>query len=151
MHKTGSGQTRHSHCWHRDAFEKEIQSPREVLLDLGLDGHMCTPGVTLYPLGVGEIWGDNVRSPSVLALLKYPFYPLFNFDNGTNLISKSLTILTSAELLVVFTFAHIFWRYFVFVGFWPILEHRMTRPMITRWHEERRRPKPKQRTEGHDD
>ena len=52
-----------------------------------------------------------------LALLKYPFYPLFNFDNGMNLISKSLTILTSAQLLVVFTFAHIFWRYFVFAGF----------------------------------
>ena len=53
----------------------------------------------------------------VLALLKYPFYPLFNFDNGMNLISKSLTILTSGQLLVVFTFAHIFWRYFVFAGF----------------------------------
>ena len=50
-------------------------------------------------------------------VLKYPFYPLFNFDNGMNLISKSLTILTSARLLVVFAFAHIFWRYFVFVGF----------------------------------
>ena len=53
----------------------------------------------------------------MLALLKYPFYPLFNFDNGMNLISKSLTILTSARLLVVFAFAHIFWRYFVFAGF----------------------------------
>src|SRR6185503_18311990 len=68
----------------------------------------------------------------MLALLKYPFYPLFNFDNGMNLISKSLTILTSARLLVVFAFAHIFWRYFVFVGFLPILEHEMTRPTITR-------------------
>ena len=87
----------------------------------------------------------------ILALLKYPFYPLFNFDNGMNLISKSLTILTSAQLLVVFTFAHIFWRYFVFAGFWPILEHKMARPMITRWHEERQRPKPEQRIEGHDD
>jgi len=68
----------------------------------------------------------------LLALLKYPFYLLFNFDNGMNLISKSLTILTSAQLLVVFTFAHLFWRYFIFAGFWPILEHEMTRPMITR-------------------
>ena len=68
----------------------------------------------------------------MLALLKYPFYPLFILDIGMNLISKSLTILTSAQLLVVFTFAHIFWRYFVFAGFWPILEHEMTRPMITR-------------------
>ena len=63
--------------------------------------------------GVGRGVGDG----GVLALLKYPFYPLFNFDNGMNLISKSLTILTSAQLLVVFTFAHIFWRYFVFAGF----------------------------------
>ena len=53
----------------------------------------------------------------LLALLKYPFYPLFNFDNGMNLISESLTILTLAQLLVVFAFAHIFWRYFVFAGF----------------------------------
>src|SRR6185312_8423961 len=30
----------------------------------------------------------------VLALLKYPFYPLFILDNGMNLISKSLTVLT---------------------------------------------------------
>ena len=52
----------------------------------------------------------------LLALLKYPFYPMFNFDNGMNLISESLTILTLAQLLVVFTFAHIFWRYFVFAG-----------------------------------
>ena len=75
---------------------------------------------------------QGLRMGGMLALLKYPFYPLFNFDNGMNLISKSLTILTSAQLLVVFTFAHIFWRYFVFAGFWPILEHEMTRPMITR-------------------
>ena len=33
----------------------------------------------------------------MLALLKYPFYPLFNFDNGMNLISKSLTILPRAN------------------------------------------------------
>ena len=43
----------------------------------------------------------------VLALLKYPFYPLFKFDNGMNLISKSLTILTSAQLLV-FSHLHIY-------------------------------------------
>ena len=30
----------------------------------------------------------------VSALLKYPFYPLFILDNGMNLISKSLTVLT---------------------------------------------------------
>ena len=93
---------------------------------------------------------SKVSMGGMLALLKYPFYPLFNFDNGMNLISKSLTILTSGQLLVVFTFAHIFWRYFVFAGFWPILEHEMARPTITRWHEEWRRPKPEQRVEGHD-
>ena len=60
---------------------------------------------------------QGLSMEGMLALLKYPFYPLFNFDNGMNLISKSLTILTSAQLLVFFTFAHIFWRYFVFVGF----------------------------------
>ena len=67
-----------------------------------------------------------------MALLKYPFYPLFNFDNGMNLISKSLTILTSGQLLVVFTFAHIFWRNFVFADFWPIFELVMTKPVIER-------------------
>ena len=30
----------------------------------------------------------------MLMLLKYPFYPLFILDNGMNLISKSLTVLT---------------------------------------------------------
>ena len=45
---------------------KEIQSPREVLLDLGPDGHMCSPGVTLFPLGVGKIRGDNACSLGVI-------------------------------------------------------------------------------------
>ena len=68
-------------------------------------------------------WPEKGFAPRVtsygqlLALLKYPFYPLFNFNNGMNLISKSLTILTSGQLLVVFTFAQIFWRYFVFASF----------------------------------
>ena len=102
---------------------------------------------------LNDIWNGkaSIHTFQLLALLKYPFYPLFNFDNGMNLISESLTILTSAQLLVVFAFAHIFWRYFVFAGFWPILEHEMARPTITRWHEEWRRPKPEQRIEGHDD
>jgi len=42
---------------------KEIQSPGEVLLNLGPDGHMCSPGVTLFPLGVDQIRGDNMHSP----------------------------------------------------------------------------------------
>ena len=33
---------------------------------------------------------------TLLALLKYPFYPLFILDNGMNSISKSLTVLTPA-------------------------------------------------------
>ena len=32
----------------------------------------------------------------LLALLKYPFYPLFILDNGMNSISKSVTVLTPA-------------------------------------------------------
>jgi len=36
------------------------------------------------------------RPRSLLALLKYLFYPLFILDNGMNLISKSLTVLTPA-------------------------------------------------------
>ena len=38
----------------------------------------------------------NFLLASLLALLKYPFYPLFILDNGMNLISKSLTVLTPA-------------------------------------------------------
>ena len=70
----------------------------------------------LHLIAAGGPWAE-IETEEVLALLKYPFYPLFNFDNGMNLISKSLTILTLAQLLVVFAFAHIFWRYFVFAGF----------------------------------
>ena len=33
---------------------------------------------------------------AMLALLKYQFYPLFILDNGMNLISNSLTVLTPA-------------------------------------------------------
>ena len=44
---------------------------------------------------------NNIRKSwnfyhTLLALLKYPFYPLFILDNGMNLISKSLTVLTPA-------------------------------------------------------
>ena len=37
---------------------------------------------------------DPSSSRLLLALLKYTFYPLFILDNGMNLISKSLTVLT---------------------------------------------------------
>ena len=39
---------------------------------------------------------DYLQYALLLALLKYPFYPLFILDNGMNSISKSLTVLTSA-------------------------------------------------------
>ena len=83
-----------------------------------LEIEAVTPSWGVHP-PVDDVAGIAVAGvpTRVLALLKYPFYPLFNFDNGMNLISKSLTILTSAQLLVIFTFAHIFWRYFVFAGF----------------------------------
>jgi len=43
----------------------------------------------------GLTTGEKVSPKStLLALLKYPFYPLFILDNGINLISKSLTVLT---------------------------------------------------------
>ena len=37
-----------------------------------------------------------LESGRMLALLKYPFYPLFILDNGMNSESKSLTVLTPA-------------------------------------------------------
>ena len=40
-------------------LRKKIQSPGEVLLDLGPNGNMRSPGVTLFPLGTGEIRGDT--------------------------------------------------------------------------------------------
>ena len=39
---------------------------------------------------------SRVQRETMLALLKYLFYPLFILDNGMNSISKSLTILTPA-------------------------------------------------------
>ena len=39
---------------------------------------------------------SEMEARKLLALLKYPFYPLFILDNGMNSISKSLTVLTPA-------------------------------------------------------
>ena len=36
-------------------LRKKIESLGEVLLDLGPNGNMRSPGVTLFPLGTGEI------------------------------------------------------------------------------------------------
>ena len=43
-----------------------------------------------------ELVVEWAHGRGMLALLKYPFYPLFIIDNGMNLISKSLTVLTPA-------------------------------------------------------
>jgi len=40
--------------------------------------------------------GRDCGCEMLLALLKYPFYPLFILDNGMNLRSKLLTVLTPA-------------------------------------------------------
>ena len=110
-------------------------------------------------LGVGQI--SCTSNPSNGAYSSGTLKHFFNSDlhNSSTSSEKSsnslvlyvgrgvtLTILTSARLLVVFAFAHIFWRYFVFAGFWPILEHEMTRPTITWW--QRRKTKAKARTKG---
>ena len=96
-------------CCRRSSARDTDHWLKEKILHLGM--RTKQPGVTPGSLARG------LPPTSLLALLKYPFYPLFNFDNGMNLISESLTILTSSQLLVVFAFAHIFWRYFVFAGF----------------------------------
>ena len=49
-----------------------------------------------YNIDDAERIGAASPSTTLLALLKYPFYPLFILDNGMNLISKSLTVLTPA-------------------------------------------------------
>ena len=53
----------------------------------GADDHV----VDVITLG----WYPSLQA-ALLALLKYPFYLLFILDNGMNLLSKSLTILTPA-------------------------------------------------------
>ena len=49
-----------------------------------------------YHIEIGTYVLIDLLWAGVLALLKYPFYPLFILDNGINLISKSLTVLTPA-------------------------------------------------------
>ena len=58
-------------------------------------GTAPAPETLRHPYRLGDITeADPPRA--LLALLKYPFYSLFILDNGMNLISKSLTILTPA-------------------------------------------------------
>ena len=55
------------------------------------------PQIELKPLPSGLRYAfQNSDAESLLALLQYPLYPLFILDNGMNLISKSLTVLTPA-------------------------------------------------------
>ena len=54
--------------------------------------HLRRSGRTRQP----ETTQTTPESRSLLALLKYPLYLLFILDNGMNLISKSLTVLTPA-------------------------------------------------------
>ena len=42
---------------------KKTHDPGEVLLNLAPDDHVIAPGVTLIPLGVGKIRGDNMGPP----------------------------------------------------------------------------------------
>ena len=68
--------------------------------------HGLFPGRTMDPDPTVRLASSLARcQPTVvegrhggqlLALLKYPFYPLFILDNGMNLISKSLSVLTPA-------------------------------------------------------
>ena len=68
----------------------------------------------------------------MLALLKYHFYPLFILDNGMNLISK-ITICPNPGLIIGhFHICTYILEELRFAGFWPILEHKMTRPVIER-------------------
>ena len=79
-----------------------------------LEGPFPAGGEFVEPCSVQDPSEDEVASPelptvheslmiapermvvALLELLKYPFYPLFILDNGMNLISKSLTVLTPA-------------------------------------------------------
>ena len=61
---------------------------------------MLGPSLSLFPARTRP-WPPLLALPMavarpLLALLNYPFYPLFILDNGMNSISKSLIVLTSA-------------------------------------------------------
>ena len=93
----------------KSAKKLDGEETRTILLN----GHKVIPSnrmpntrkvnIHTYFLEEVRIEGSGVTKASMLdhgvgllALLKYPFYPLFILDNGMNLISKSLTILTPA-------------------------------------------------------
>ena len=54
------------------------------------------PDSAIQPKAQGLLHMEREYFAHLLALLKYPFYPLFILDNGMNSISKSLTVLTPA-------------------------------------------------------
>ena len=85
------------------------RGPSGVLTWQGLDFVAEWTDTQLPPLQIqAECWtmyfdgsvmktgGGLLFISPLLALLKYPFYPLFILDNGMNSISKSLTVLTPA-------------------------------------------------------
>ena len=63
---------------------KKLESPHQEVNQVSESRMTC------------ETCGETGHSGTLLALLKYPFYPLFILDNGKNSISKSLTVLTPA-------------------------------------------------------
>ena len=66
--------------------------------DFSFNKVLHVPDSTKNLISVHQFTTDNdvYLEFHLLALLKYPFYPLFILDNGMNLISKSLTVLTPA-------------------------------------------------------
>ena len=107
---------RDSWTWGASRRQKNhVEMIEEVLKGLvarGLDGARIFATIFLRKVRVlyalrGKMWDyeygeqqEELQDPSssrlLLALLKYTFYPLFILDNGMNLISKSLTVLTPA-------------------------------------------------------
>ena len=75
----------------RDLFDAPAGSKDPVfLLESGVSS--LTPAL----MWESSCNAKTAEAISLLALLKYPFYLLFILDNGMNLISKSLTVLTPA-------------------------------------------------------
>ena len=56
-------------------------------------------------------WAESGERP-LLVLLKYPFYPLFNFDNGMNLSRRVIDDKTMNKML-----ARVVWIFFYFLSF----------------------------------
>ena len=77
-------------------FEKPKEKSYKHLKGLYLKGLINSKPVNRMLVDTGAAVNLMPYSVLLLALLKYTFYPLFILDNGMNLISKSLTVLTPA-------------------------------------------------------